>query len=119
MEIIGISLMPQLSRIHFVLNSQHKQPFVNPLATRLTAVKEIPLFVSRDSCEPITATVINPAQVERMVERPTNSTCHDECKVSGYIRHDCQDGSEEENPDRGGQDKKEKMKLKGEFELNR
>mmetsp|Transcript_11299 Transcript_11299/g.27243 ORF Transcript_11299/g.27243 Transcript_11299/m.27243 type:complete len:427 (-) Transcript_11299:125-1405(-) len=57
----------------------HKQPYVNPLHTKLTTVKEIPYFVSDNFLRTYYRDRYQLAQVERMVEKAYEQYLVDEC----------------------------------------
>ena len=64
----------------FSLSCQHKPPFVNPVTTRLTKVKDIPYFVSDKFLRTYYRDRYQLAQVERMVERSYETFLTDQCK---------------------------------------
>jgi hypothetical protein len=111
--------MDQHSYIHSFIHCfflQHKQPFNNPLATRLTAVKEIPYFVSDKFLRTYHRDRYQLAQVERMVEKAYEQYLVDECKSQRLYRTRLvKTAQKEEDPDEANK----KMKLAEEFELSR
>merc|ERR1711937_753472 len=69
---------PGLNR-YFTLTSQ--DPFVNPLHTKLTSVKDIPYFVDNKFLRTLYRDRYQLAQVERMVERAYENYLIDECNA--------------------------------------
>ena len=63
----------------FIKSVQHKPPFTNPLATRLTSVKDIPFYVSDKFLRTYYRDRYQLAQVERMVERAYEEYLVEEC----------------------------------------
>lgn len=59
---------------------QKATPFVNPLSTKLTTVKDIPYFVSDQFLRTIYRDRYQLSQVERIVERSYQRYLLDECK---------------------------------------
>jgi len=74
----GSSKSPGLNR-YFTLAEQ--DPFVNPLHTKLTSVKDIPYFVDNKFLRTLYRDRYQLAQVERMVERAYESYLVDECNA--------------------------------------
>lgn len=72
----GNNKSPGLNR-YFTLHSV--DPFVNPLQTKLTAVKDIPYFVDTKFMRTLYRDRYQLAQVERMVERAYENYLVDEC----------------------------------------
>jgi len=74
----GSNKSPGLYR-YFTLSS--KDPFVNPLHTKLTKVKDIPYFVDNKFLRTLYRDRYQLAQVERMVERAYENYLVDECNI--------------------------------------
>jgi hypothetical protein len=63
----------------FYLRLQQKDPFINPLLTKLTKVKDIPYFVSSKFLRTYHRDRYQLAQVERMVENAYENYVIKEC----------------------------------------
>eukprot|EP00531_Pseudo-nitzschia_arenysensis_P007200 CAMPEP_0116151554 /NCGR_PEP_ID=MMETSP0329-20121206/20161_1 /TAXON_ID=697910 /ORGANISM="Pseudo-nitzschia arenysensis, Strain B593" /LENGTH=449 /DNA_ID=CAMNT_0003648179 /DNA_START=85 /DNA_END=1434 /DNA_ORIENTATION=+ len=74
----GSNRSPGLNR-YFTLTSQ--DPFVNPLHTKLTSVKDIPYFVDNKFLRTLYRDRYQLSQVERMVERAYENYLIDECNA--------------------------------------
>lgn len=83
---LWILILPKASpffALYEIINIYHakkQNPFVNPLATKLTPVKDIPYFVSDQFLRTIHRDRYQLSQVERMVERSYERYLVDECK---------------------------------------
>jgi hypothetical protein len=75
-----IALLYKVSFYYLYAYSKKQNPFVNPLATKLTQVKDIPYFVSDQFLRTIYRDRYQLSQVERMVERSYERYLTDECK---------------------------------------
>lgn len=74
----GSNKSPGLNR-YYTLSSQ--EPFVNPLHTKLTKVKDIPYFVDNKFLRTLYRDRYQLAQVERMVEGAYENYLVDECNI--------------------------------------
>mmetsp|Transcript_5836 Transcript_5836/g.13528 ORF Transcript_5836/g.13528 Transcript_5836/m.13528 type:complete len:481 (+) Transcript_5836:114-1556(+) len=74
----GNNKSPGLNR-YFTLSS--KDPFVNPLHTKLTKVKDIPYFVDNQFLRTLYRDRYQLAQVERMVERAYENYLVEQCNI--------------------------------------
>lgn len=81
---------------HSLHPQQHNPPFTNPLATRLTKVKEIPYFVSDRFLKTYYRDRYQLGQVERMVEKAYEQYLTDECKKQSNYKHSLQRKAKQE-----------------------
>jgi len=106
--------------VDFSFHSLHvlknKPPFTNPLATRLTQVKDIPYFVSDKFLRTYYRDRYQLAQVERMVERAYEHYLVQECSSQEQYKKKLQTAAKGENDP---QEQARKLKLAEEFELSR
>lgn len=94
----------------------HKKPFVNPLSTTLSGVREIPYFVSDKFLRLYHRDRYQLAQVERMVEKAYENYLLKECNAQTSYKHRLeQDANRQVAP----AERARKSKIADEFELRR
>jgi len=96
----------------------HSPPFVNPLSTKTTPVKDIPYFVTDKFMRTYYRDRYQLAQVERMVEKSYESYLVAECKNQQIYKKQLEKSAKE----RSGMtpaDRERQMRKAAEFELSR
>ena len=100
---------------HF-LYFQHQVPFTNPLKTRLSAVKEIPYFVSDKFLRTYYRDRFQLGRVEHMVERAYEQYLVDECVKQKNYKQRLQKNAAKSSSE---EEKARRLKHADEFELSR
>lgn len=106
--------------IHFcspssIPTSQQQHPYVNPLATKLTPVKDIPYFVTDKFMRTYYRDRYQLSQVERMVEKHYHDYLVQECKAQKRFKRDL----EQQASRMSGEGKVTQMRRAEEVELSR
>lgn len=95
---------------------QSKVPFINPMSTKLSKVKEIPYFVTDKFLRTYYRDRYQLSQVEHMVERAYENYLLNECKAQREYKKRLLAKAQNEQID---EEKARKAKLAHEFELSR
>ena len=101
---------------HFSIATQQKDPFLNPLHTTLTKVKDIPYFVSQKFMRTYYRDRYQLAQVERMVENAYENYLVAECNSQKKYKRSLI-AEAEKKPTAAEQERATKIAL--DFELSR
>jgi hypothetical protein len=99
---------------HFV--AQPKDPFLNPLHTKLTKVKEIPYYVSNKFLRTYHRNAYQLGQVERMVEGAYENYLTNECKKQRSYKKTLETNAKKQKSD---EEQQRGLKQASEFELTR
>lgn len=78
---------------------QHKAPFLHPLHTKLTKVKDIPYFVTESFMRSYYRDRYQLAQVERMVEQTYRQYLQSECKNQRTYKKQLERDALKSNPE--------------------
>jgi hypothetical protein len=110
------SLMCLVSPFLFSYELQQKDPFIHPLHTKLTKVKEIPYYVANSFMRTYHRDRYQLAQVERMVQDAYENYLVGECnKQKSYRRSLVTEAKKRTNVEERGR----AMRQANEFELTR
>jgi hypothetical protein len=96
--------------------AQPKDPFVHPLHTKLTKVKDIPYYVSNKFLRTYHRNAYQLGQVERMVEGAYENYLTKECKKQRSYKKTLETNAKKQKSDEGQQ---RGLKQASEFELTR
>lgn len=99
----------------WILQSQQKAPFVHPLHTKLTKVKDIPYFVTDQFMRSYYRDRYQLAQVERMVERSYQQYLVQECRNQRAYKRQLEHEASKSPAD----ERESNMKRAQEYELGR
>jgi Domain of unknown function (DUF1977) len=95
---------------------QQKVPFVNPMATRLVKVKDIPYFVTDKYVRSLQRDRYTLGQVERMVQAAYENYLINECRQQARYKRRLQIDAEREKEE---EERNRKSKMAADFELSR
>jgi len=98
-----------------IFTFQQQAPFVNPLATKLSGVKDIPYFVTDKFMRTYHRDRYQLAQVERMVEKNYHDYVMQECKAQKKYKRQL----EQQASRLTGEERASLLRRAEEFELSR